>query len=247
MDGIEEDKLNLEEFSFKSNRRPLATGEMTMEQAEIHHILSGIYYLGLSWFMGGTELSLCALLWIISSQCANFWGWNNHFITKNWIIMSTGSISMLLGARCIAGETVASMIPPILAATWIGLCMDSQDLRDEVGDRESGRQTTAVMFGVEKARKMYVAQASVVTGLLMYLVKDCIAWPDVMVVAGIVAHLVRTLASNKTAKDDHLTYKEICLAGFCFFSFSDILSQMNTTLDKQNSRPSWFLTVRNNP
>lgn len=213
--GVEEDKHNLGEVGCKANR-PLATGAMSLEGAKIRHLLSGIYYMAVSWMFGGPELSLSALLWIVSSQLYNFHGWGDHFATKNYWTMATGSIAMLLGARTIAGEAASSVIPPILAAVWIGLCMDSQDLRDEAGDRLSGRRTTAVLLGLDKARKAYVGLAAVSTGLLMFIMQNCISWPDAIIVSGIVAHLVRTLG-NETTKDDHKTYKEICLAGALFF------------------------------
>ena len=123
-----------------------------------------------------------------------------------------------------AGEVDASMIPPVLAATWVGLCMDSQDLRDEVGDRESGRKTMTVLLGVEKARKAYVGMATMATSGLLYTVRDCLGWPDAVIVVGIIAHLIRTLG-NKTVKEDHMTYKEICWAGFCFFCRSAFWAQ----------------------
>ena len=220
MNGVEEDRLNSGELSFKANR-PLATGEMSMEEGEVRQIVSRVFFMVISWLLGSTELSLCALLWIGTSHGLNGMGWSNHFATKNWLGMSAGSISMLLAARKLAGETTASMIPPILAATWIGFCMDSQDLRDETGDRQVGRETTAVLLGVENARKAYVTTSAAATGALMYTVRDCLGWPDAVILAGIAAHLARTL-SNDSVKDDELTYKEICLAGFAFFCRSAI-------------------------
>ena len=221
MNGVEEDRLNSATLKLKASR-PLATGEMTMEEGKVREVLARVAYMAISILWGGTELSLCALLWILTSHGYNGnWGWDSHFVTKNWLSMSTGSIAMLLAARNLAGEMNASMIPPIVVATWNGFCMDSQDLRDEAGDRQTGRRTTAVLFGVQTARKVYVATAAVATGIMMYAMRSCAAWPDFLVVGGIVAHFARTL-TNKSVQDDELTYNEICLAGFFFFCRSAV-------------------------
>ena len=120
-----------------------------MEGARVRHIMSGIYYLGVSWLLGGLNLSLCALSWIVTSTLSNFCGWSDHFVTKNYYSMSAGAIAMLVGARLLGGEMTNSIVPPILAATWIGLSMDGQDFRDVKGDLASGR-TLQRPFGVWK-------------------------------------------------------------------------------------------------
>ena len=202
----------------------MATGEMTIEGGKVRVVVSSILYMALSIAMGGTNLFLCSLLWVGSSILHNLCGWGDHFVTKNYFTMSSGSIVMLLAAREIAGDQFSSVIPPILAACWLGLSIDSQDLRDVEGDRVNGRQTTSVLLGVENARKVYVAQASATTAGLMYIMRDCVSWPDAFILVGILAHFIRTL-SNTTVEDDHLTYKEICLVASLFFCRSAFWAQ----------------------
>lgn len=214
MTGVEEDRSNAD-LAFKA-QRPLATGEMTMQGAKIRHVLSGFYYVGISWWLGGIQLSACAVAWIISCQLHNFRGWGDHFVTKNYFTMSSGSVCMLVGARLLAGELRASIVPPILAALWIGLCMDVQDFRDEAGDRASGRLTTPVLWGVKTARQLWVGNVVLASAVLGYILRSCLAWPDAVILFGAIALVVRTL-KNTTAKEDHTSYNGICAVGAMFF------------------------------
>ena len=119
----------------------------------------------------------------------------------------------------------SSVVPPILAACYIGTIMDIQDFRDEAGDRASGRKTTAVVLGVKKARKVWGAQMVAMTALGAQLVHKSLSfWPDGLIGAGGLALLIGTLR-GKTVQDDNKSYKNLVLYGFLVYCRSAFWAQ----------------------
>lgn len=223
IDGIEEDRINGQNMNLKKDR-PLMTGEITLQGARLRHILSGILWFWSSFLIGKRNplLPACAMLWIVSSTLTNFCGLSNYFVTKNYVIMTLGSISMLLGGHAIGAATTTvsmerSLIPYILTSSWLGLTADIQDFRDELGDRCTGRKTTSALWGVGAARKVWAVQFVLFTSGLLWTVRKSLSvvW-DGPPVAGAITLLLCTL-QNKTVHHDNVSYGGFVCLAMAFF------------------------------
>ena len=209
--GIEEDELNCDNIPTKK-RRPLVSGAMTVQGAFKRLIVSNILYIAGSWKMGGLPLTLQTMFWVVMSTIYNFHNsLDKLFVTKNYYTMTAGVIAMLFGARALAGEVVSSVVPALLVSIWVGLCMDVQDFCDEEGDKLSGRLTTTIILGVEKARKVWAAQIFALTPLMAFFVRKGLSlWSDGLIGLRGLALVYHTLG-NKTPHKDDKSYKNFIL------------------------------------
>jgi 4-hydroxybenzoate polyprenyltransferase len=213
--GVQEDTIN--NILPAKRNRPLASGTMSMMGGKVRYAVSGALFLVASLIMGGISLSLQACSWMVSVYLYNIAGWANHFATKNYVIMSTGSSSLLLAARLLAGDVTSSILPPLLSACYVGMTMDIQDLRDEVGDRAIGRKTTSVVLGVKTARTIWGVQMLTASLLFAHLIRKGLSlWPDAVIGTVGLGVLTTTLRGNN-AQDDHQSYINYTIYAFLVY------------------------------
>ena len=214
-DGVEEDKLN--PLPTKQ-RRPLVTGAWTIAGAKKRIWISRVAYTGVSALIGGMPLTLCALTWIATSKflyavkpC--------NFITKNYISMTSGVASMLVGAWIMAGgpTNLATIWPFLCVSCWAGLGINVQDFRDEVGDRATGRLTTSVLLGVENARKLWVAEFGIISTTALYVLRSRLSIGDAIIGVGVIGLMIQSLLAKNT-HDDNILYKNYVMFFFPLFA-----------------------------
>ena len=206
--GVEEDKLNPQPLKQK---RPLVTGAWTIAGAQKRAWISRAVYTAVSALIGGVPLTLCALAWIAISKflyavkpC--------NFITKNYISMTVGSYSMVMGAWIMAGgpTNFTTTWPFLCSAAWVGLSMDVQDIRDEAGDRATGRLTMPVLIGVENARKLWAVEFGIFPAIASYVMRSRLSISDAVIGVGVIGLIIQSLlATNK--HDDNILHRNYIL------------------------------------
>lgn len=148
--------------------RPIASGELSHQAARIRQMTSGIYFWWISGVLGGLPLLGCALSWSLVGMFYSKLG--DHFVTKNYVSMAVGSITMLLGARILTGRSWLH-IPSVVVSLWNACNCDVQDFRDEKGDRIAGRKTMIVVLGERKTKILWASMVSLNTMMLSKLLR----------------------------------------------------------------------------
>jgi 4-hydroxybenzoate polyprenyltransferase len=142
MVGIEEDKINKPD-------RPIITGLVSYQGAQVRFVASMVAYSLVGWWFGILELTL---IWQICIILHNFGGWSKHWLTKD-LIMGVGAIVELAGSW----QLVTAMTPVVwqwtlVLAFIVTLLIPLQDFRDLDGDRAIGRNTFPIAFGESAGR-----------------------------------------------------------------------------------------------
>ena len=206
--GVEEDKLNPQPAKQK---RPLVTGAWTIAGAQKRAWISRVAYTSVSALVGGVPLTLCALVWI--ATCKFLYAVKPcNFITKNYISMTVGSYSMVMGAWIMAGgpTNFTTTWPFLCSAAWVGLSMDVQDIRDEAGDRATGRLTMPVLIGVENARKLWAVEFGIFPAIASYVMRSRLSISDAVIGVGVIGLIIQSLlATNK--HDDNILHRNYIL------------------------------------
>ncbi|KAJ7500101.1 UbiA prenyltransferase family [Mycena latifolia] len=138
INGVAEDRLNKPD-------RPLPSGRVSMQGAYIRWYLATAAHLLLSTSLG--VLPWCAL-WIAITVYTSFFGGDKHWLTKNLLFMSVGSLCLLHAAW--------ALVAPLTAHEWrwaltlsgvFGIVANVQDMRDVEGDKIAGRRTLPIVLG----------------------------------------------------------------------------------------------------
>ena len=156
----------------------------------------------------------------------NFYGWSEHWVTKNGIVMPLGSV-----VHGWAGWTAAtgdlwldqeSVIFIGMVALYAAALTNLQDFRDVEGDQKVGRKTMPVQFGMT---------ASVYAQSFLFLIQFAIFYSVMFSIhtptlgQGVVAladlalrfyFIVRLLLVDHTPADYHNTYHSFTYHYFLF-------------------------------
>jgi len=142
MVGIEEDKINKPD-------RPIITGLVSYQGAQVRFVASMIAYSLVGWWFGILELTL---IWQICIILHNFGGWSKYWLTKD-LIMGVGAIAELAGSwQLVTPMTPVAWQWTLIIASIVTLLSPLQDFRDLDGDRAIGRNTFPIAFGESAGR-----------------------------------------------------------------------------------------------
>ena len=206
--GVEEDKLNQQPAKQK---RPLVTGAWTIAGARKRAWISHVAYTGVSALIGGMPLTLCALVWTATCKCL-YAVKPCNFVTKNYIAMTSAAHCMLMAAWIMAGgpASLTSTWPFLCASLWVGFTLNEQDLRDEAGDRATGRLTVPVLIGVENARKLWAVEFGIFPAIASYVMRSRLSISDAVIGVGVIGLIIQSLlATNK--HDDNILHRNYIL------------------------------------
>jgi (R)-axinyssene synthase len=142
--GVEEDRLN-------KPHRPLVTGEATVEGTRWRWRVCMGLFAAVGWAFG---VGPWALLWELIIVLHNDGGGARKWWAKN-LLIGLGVVTQLAAAWGL----VAPLTPTVWR--WIGVLasvvfvlVSLQDLRDQEGDRASGRKTFPLVFGEKRTRAL---------------------------------------------------------------------------------------------
>lgn len=145
--GVEEDRINKPD-------RPIPAGLVSLEGAQLRCRVLMVLYPVVAFLLGGIGLMLWAMAWQLLSVMHNLFGWSKHWISKNLLVMTFGTMAQLAQAWLLVGELTP------LAWRWIfilslvvGLSISIQDFRDVAGDRIRGRRTMPIAVGELPSRR----------------------------------------------------------------------------------------------
>ena len=172
----------------------------------------------MSALIGGMPLTLCALTWI--ATCKFLYAVKPcNFITKNYISMTSASHCMLMAAWIMAGgpASLTSTWPFLCASVWVGFTINVQDLRDEAGDRATGRLTVPVLISVENARKVWAAEFGIISTTALYVLRSRLSIGDAIIGVGVIGLMIQSLLAKNT-HDDNILYKNYVMFFFPLFA-----------------------------
>ncbi|KAJ7182785.1 UbiA prenyltransferase family-domain-containing protein [Mycena crocata] len=138
INGVAEDRINKPD-------RPLSSGRVSLQGAYIRWYATTIAHLvvGAAW-----GVLPWTALWVFVTIYTSFYGGDKHWITKNLLFMSVGSLCLLQAAW--------GLVAPLTAHEWrwalllsgvFGIVASVQDMRDVEGDKIAGRRTLPIVLG----------------------------------------------------------------------------------------------------
>lgn len=141
--GVKEDRIDKPD-------RPLPRGLVSYRGALARWaVLSAVFLAVGAWF----GVFVWALGWVILTVLCCFGGWDRHWFSKNWVVMTLGVLVELAAAW--------ELVTPLTPSAWrwvlvlsgtIGVTSILQDIRDITGDRAVGRRTLPVVVGESASR-----------------------------------------------------------------------------------------------
>jgi len=212
LEAIEEDKIN-------KPFRPLPSGMIDERAAYFRYYLGTAIYLALGAFLG---VFYWSILWVTVTYFLNFGGLDKNWITKNFVSMGLGTAAQLGAAWQIIGPLSPSAIIWIsLISFWVGLTSCTQDFRDVVGDRKTGRKTLPIVAGDQNARIITIvfwAIMSVSVAVVYFHLQQGLFWLDLALILPALAchfYIIYRLWFLRTPKADSKTYLTQCLL-YCY-------------------------------
>ena len=205
--GVEEDRINKPD-------RPIPSGLVSVEGARFRWYIVTAFYLVTGLAIG--NIWSC-FLWIFAYSMYNFYGWSEHWFTKNGIVMPLGSV-----VHGWAGWTAATrdlwldqecVLFIGMVALYAAALTNLQDFRDVEGDQKAGRKTLPVQFGM--AASVYVQSflfliQFVISYCVMFSIHTPTLWQGVLALADLALRfyfIVRLLLVDHTPADYHNTYQ----------------------------------------
>ncbi|KAJ7312899.1 UbiA prenyltransferase family, partial [Mycena albidolilacea] len=138
INGLDEDRINKPD-------RPLCSGRVSLQgvysrwyATTAAHLITGTVWGVLPW----------TALWVFITIYTSFYGGDKHWVTKNLIFMSVGSLCLLQSAWGLVFPITArqSWWAALLSGV-LGILASVQDMRDLDGDRIAGRRTLPIVLG----------------------------------------------------------------------------------------------------
>jgi len=132
--------------------RPLPSGLVSVNETYGRIIVYNLIYLLVGYFL---QIFWYSLAWVFVTCQLNFWGWSNHWASKNLLGMTLGTF-LLFHVQW----RIATLAPPanstenyfFFMSAWAGVALPIQDMRDQVGDKIQGRKTLPLSIGDSCAR-----------------------------------------------------------------------------------------------
>lgn len=199
--GIEEDRLNKPD-------RPLVTGLISYQGAQVRLVISMVLYTICGWLFGVLEW---VLLWQFVTVLYNFAGGSKLWFTKN-LSMAFGSLAQLACAWQLIGPITAEARSWVLLLSCVVFAIIAvQDLRDIAGDRAIGRRTLPLVLGETLTRAVLTLGFGVLPVVLVnWLLQANGRTPAVLVCSVVLTGLSWIIAVRtsiyRTPKADHRTY-----------------------------------------
>ena len=133
--------------------------------------------------------------------------------------MTSGVINMLMGAWIMAGGPVSLTItwPFLCVAPWVGFTLNVQDLRDEAGDRATGRLTMPVLVGTQNARKVWTAEFGIFSAIALYVLRKRLSIGDTIFGVGGIGLMIQSLLAKNT-HDDNILHRNYVMFFFPLFA-----------------------------
>jgi 4-hydroxybenzoate polyprenyltransferase len=203
LSSIEEDRAN-------KPHRPLVTGLITIEQARKRFVVSMVIFFLLGLFF---DVLWWTLLWQLTTL------WNNQLTgSRNWLKKSA-TISLGILAQLGAAWNLVGPVPPEMLQLIIFLCFVNpwivviQDLRDIDGDKNVGRKTFPILYGVTFTRWI-MCLSYIFTAIISHfyifapleLTHKNVTIIDVLTIALLIIIALR-LVTKTTVVGDRLTYR----------------------------------------
>ncbi|KAF7330638.1 UbiA prenyltransferase [Mycena sanguinolenta] len=192
--GVDEDRINKPD-------RPIPSGLVTLQDAYIRWYAATLLLLAIG-AAGG--VFLWTMLWVFITLYYCSWGGDKHWVSKNLVCMSVGSLCLLQsGWELVAPFSVRETRWAATLSCMAGITASLQDLRDVDGDKISGRRTLPIVLGDNFRRVMAVIiyAAPFVCWLFDFLVGYC-----GLGLAVTMFYLAYRVVSGGSREYDHQTY-----------------------------------------
>ncbi|KAJ6482502.1 UbiA prenyltransferase family-domain-containing protein [Mycena sanguinolenta] len=192
--GVDEDRIDKPD-------RPLPSGLVTLQGAYIRWYAMTLLLLAIG---AAGDVFSWTILWVFITVCLCFGGGHKHWITKNLVCMSAGSVCLLQVAwRLAAPMTIRETRWAATLSCVTGIVANVQDLRDLEGDRTIGRQTLPVVLGDNFRWVMatIICAAPFICWLFDFLVGYC-----GLVLAVSMLYIAYRVVLGDTKEYDHQTY-----------------------------------------
>ncbi|KAJ7779237.1 UbiA prenyltransferase family-domain-containing protein [Mycena metata] len=194
INGIAEDEVNKPD-------RPLPSGLVSLRGAYIRwyattaaHLVVGAAWGVLPW----------TVIWVLSTIYASFYGGDKHWVTKNILFMSVGSVCLLQAAwALVAPLTAREWRWALLLSSILGIVASVQDLRDLEGDSIAGRRTLPVVLG---SNFRWIMATIICTAPLVCWMLDLLVCYSGIGLALSMFYLAYRVFSGCTKEYDHKTY-----------------------------------------
>ncbi|MCW3466673.1 UbiA family prenyltransferase [Chitinophaga nivalis] len=157
INSVDEDRINKPD-------RPLVTGLISASMAGKRLIIYNILFDIIAVLL---HLFWLALAWQFITLLLCRWGCSRHWITKNLVCISLGTITLLAAEWEIVDRlqpNVWSFI--IVLSVWAGFGLPLQDMRDQEGDKVMERKTLPLEIGDRMARIMLSIYFLIVSPLI---------------------------------------------------------------------------------
>ncbi|KAJ6618143.1 UbiA prenyltransferase family-domain-containing protein [Mycena sp. CBHHK59/15] len=205
INGVAEDRANKPD-------RPLSSGRVSLRGAYVRWYLATAAQLaaGVAW-----GVLPWSALWVLITVYTSFCGGDKHWLTKNLLFMSVGSLCLLHAAWGLAA--------PITPREWrwaltlsgvFGIVASVQDMRDVAGDRIAGRRTLPIVLGEDNFRcamAAVIVAAPFVCWRLEFLrySHPLVGYCGVLLAVAMF-HMAYRVFRGCTKKYDHKTYMVSC-------------------------------------
>lgn len=143
INSVQEDRINKPD-------RPLVTGLINRQAAYYRLICYNILFMGAGVWL---QILWLVLAWQITTLWLCQWGGSNHWVTKNLVCISIGTVTLLAAEWKIVGEIKENVWAYIIVIScWAGFGLPLQDMRDQQGDQVMNRKTLPLAIGDTNAR-----------------------------------------------------------------------------------------------
>ncbi|KAI0816310.1 UbiA prenyltransferase family-domain-containing protein [Xylaria sp. FL0064] len=199
-ESVEEDRIN-------KPHRPLSTGRVTPIQARRLLLASLPTVLAVNYFLGPWIET--ALLFTLTWMYNDLGGGDEDFIIRNLIIgfafglYNAGSLKIAGGKNSSINQQ--GIIWTSILSSVIFTTMQSQDMKDQSGDRARGRRTAPIVLGD------YVARGTISVPIAVWSIVCPWFWhvglEGYMLILPLGAYIIWGLYNDKTFKGDRRAWK----------------------------------------
>jgi 4-hydroxybenzoate polyprenyltransferase len=192
--------------------RPIPAGLWTVAQANNRFVYGCLLFVVVAALFGGWQLLLCAAGWIVTTVAYNYFGLDQHFVTKNIVFISIGTGLQLAAAWLMVAQLSSVAIACIVfSSIMFGTTINIQDFRDIDGDKKLGRRTLPLVVGTGPARVVSIVALLMIPLAAYYLLVQhqnaAIRNTITLLLLIINMYIGLRVWNAKTAADDHASYQ----------------------------------------